>query len=193
MITHLSTPVSTSSRKARPGMTAAVIALLLALATPAAQAHIVFAEPSAQSGGYYAGFLRVSHACGDSPTRAISVRIPRGVDTARPQPKPGWKLTIVKAKLPKPIKTEGGETQTTRVSQIVWEGSLPADQFDQFGIMMKLPNKTGPLYFPVRQTCAKGSRDWVQISKPGAAWGSVSSPAPVVYLAPANAGEHHNH
>jgi uncharacterized protein YcnI len=120
------------------------------------------------------------------------VRIPRGVDTARPQPKPGWKITIQKQKLAKPIKTEGG-LQTERVTAITWQGKLPADQFDQFGIMMKLPARTGPLYFPTRQTCAKGSRDWSQIPKPGAAWGSVESPAPVVTLLPAPSSAEHKH
>jgi periplasmic copper chaperone A len=171
------------------------IALSLAallLTASAAQAHIVFAEPQAKSGAYYAGFLRVSHACGDSPTRAISVRIPRGIDTARPQPKPGWKITIQRQKLAKPIKTEGG-LQTERVTAIIWEGNLPADQFDQFGIMMKLPARTGPLYFPVRQTCAKGLRDWARIPKPGAAWGSVESPAPILTLTPTTSGGEHNH
>ena len=34
-----------------------------------------------------------------------------------------------------------------RVSAITWAGRLPADQFDQFGVMMKLPATSGALYF----------------------------------------------
>ncbi|MCR6645886.1 MAG: YcnI family protein [Terricaulis sp.] len=82
-------------------------ALTLMLAS-AASAHIVFAEPEAKPGAYYAGFLRVSHGCGDSPTRAIRVEIPEGVNIARPQPKPGWSIEIERSPLATPIQAEGG-------------------------------------------------------------------------------------
>lgn len=160
---------------------ASVCTFALAFAT-SASAHTVFADPEAAPSAYYAGFLRVSHGCGDSPTRAIRVEIPEGVMIARPQPKPGWTLSIEHA----PLSREGGEI-TERVTAITWQGELPADQFDQFGIMMRLPDQTGPLYFPVTQTCASGEQRWSEIPAPGQAWHALPRPAPMLTLLAPNA------
>jgi hypothetical protein len=160
-----------------------------------ASAHIVFAESEAAPDSYYAGFLRVSHGCGSSPTRSIRVEIPDGVNLARPQPKPGWTITIEHAPLSAPIPSEGGAI-TERVTAITWSGELPADQFDQFGLLLRLPSRAGPLYFPVTQTCAEGAQHWTEIPAQGAAWRSVPHPAPVLNLvdpnaaSPAHSGHH---
>lgn len=169
--------------------------LALACLSPStAAAHVVFAEPEAAPNSYYAGFLRVSHGCGDSPTRAIRVEIPDGVNVARPQPKSGWTLDIERAPLAASISGEGGHAITERVAAITWRGELPADQFDQFGIMMRLPDQTGPLYFRVTQTCAEGEQRWEQIPALGAAWHSAPHPAPVLTLvAPPVASRGHDH
>lgn len=45
-----------------------IIALAALAASAPAWGHIVFAEPEGQAGAYYAGFLRVSHGCGNSAT-----------------------------------------------------------------------------------------------------------------------------
>jgi uncharacterized protein YcnI len=155
----------------------------------AAIAHIVFSEPEARAGGYYTGFLRVGHGCADSPTVALRVTIPEGVITARPQPKPGWTLKIDKAALAKPIPAEGGGEITQRVAAITWTGQLPVDQFDQFGISMKLPDTPGPLYFPVVQTCEHGENAWTVIAPDGA---PTPRPAPRLMLAPPTT-EHAHH
>ncbi|MEY4878693.1 MAG: hypothetical protein RJB62_161 [Pseudomonadota bacterium] len=174
-------------------------ALVISLATPAF-AHIVFAEPQTASDSYYAGFLQVGHGCGTSPTTTIRVEIPDGINVARPQPKPGWTLEVEKTTLATPVPSEGG-TITERVSAITWHGGLPADQFDLFGIMMRLPATVGPIYFPTVQTCAEGENRWVDIPAAGAAWGSVPHPAPILTLhetatpvVPATGGdtEHHH-
>ena len=154
----------------------------------AAGAHITFADPGAdpgakagaKAGAYYAGFLRVSHGCAGSPTVSIRVAIPDSVSSARPQPKPGWTLSVEKAPLPKPVRAEGGGEVRDRVTAITWTGRLEADQFDQFGIMLKLPDATGPLYFPTVQRCAAGRTEWTTIPAPGQPWHSVDHPAPVL-------------
>lgn len=156
----------------------------LALITAAvpASAHIVFAEPSAMTGSYYAGFLRVSHGCGAAATVSVRVEIPASVLSARPQPKPGWTLSVERTPLAKPVTGEGGVAITDRVSAITWTGSLPSDQFDQFGIMMKLPADAGPLYFPTRQSCTTGSNDWVNIPASPEVWHDTKMPAPMLTL-----------
>lgn len=156
-----------------------------ALALPAA-AHIVLAEPSARPGAYYAGFFRVSHGCGASPTTALRIEIPASILMAKPQPKPGWAVTVEKAPLPKPVAAEGGTMQTERVAAITWTGRLGSDEFDQFGLMVKLPADAGPLYFPAIQTCEAGQARWTDIPAPGQAWHDVPHPAPVLDLKPAD-------
>ena len=83
--------------------------------------------------------------------------------------------------LAEPIRTEGG-VQRDRVTAVTWRGRLEADQFDQFGIMLKLPATGAQLYFPTVQTCQAGERRWTQIPAAGAAWNSVPNPAPVLAL-----------
>lgn len=166
---------------------------LIAVVPLPALAHVVFAEPQARPGSYYAGFFRVSHGCGSSDTVSVRIVIAEGVASARPQPKPGWTLDVERAPLATPTKGEGGSVIKERVVAITWSGRLPADQFDQFGVMMKLPASTGPLYFPVEQTCVTGENRWVNIPAAGQAWHSIPNPAPVIELAAPDGtyGTHH--
>lgn len=160
-------------------------ALLLAilLSVPGgAFAHIIFAEPTAKAASYYAGFLRVTHGCGDSATTSIRVEIPAGIDVARPQPKAGWTLSIERTRLAQPITSESGAAITSRVSAVTWVGNLPADEFDQFGIMLKLPAAAGSLYFPTTQRCAVGSNLWVNVPPSPDAWHATKMPAPMLVV-----------
>ncbi len=160
-----------------------------AIASPAS-AHIVFAQPEAAAGSYYAGFLRVGHGCGDSATTAIRVEMPEALPSVRPQPKPGWTLEIERKRLDTPVAAEGGGTITERVSAVVWKGRLPADQFDQFGLLMKLPAAAGPLYFPTTQSCETGSNGWTAIPPSPDLWHSLPRPAPMLNVTDA---EGHGH
>jgi uncharacterized protein YcnI len=186
--------MSTTHTTFRAALLSACALALAAAAGPAA-AHVVLAEPQAKAGGYYAGFFRVSHGCAaGQATTAFTVAIPDGVVSAKPQPKPGWTVETTRAPLPAPIKGEGGATLTDRVSTITWRGSLPDDQFDQFGVMMKLPAGAGPIYFPATQTCGAAAVRWEQIPAAGQAWHSLPHPAPVLTLtggADDMAGMHH--
>ena len=155
----------------------------------AAQAHIVLSPPTATAGGYYAGELRVSHGCDGSPTVAIRAEIPPGVISSKPQPKPGWTVAIEREPLPAPIAGEGGRLIRDRVRAITWRGRLPDDQFDTFGLMLRLPQTAGSLPIPVRQTCEAGATDWTETATPGGP--APAHPAPMLRLeAGASAGEH---
>ena len=166
------------------------IATLLAaglLAGPAA-AHVVLSPDTTRPGAYYAGVLRVSHGCGaGAATTALRVEIPAGVLMAKPQPKPGWTLAIDKEPLSAPIRTEGGAMQTQRARVVTWTGALPDDQFETFGLTVKVPaGSPGPLYFPTVQTCGAAQTRWTDIPAPGQAWHRVPHPAPVLNVGAAS-------
>lgn len=161
------------------------LAATLALVAAPLSAHIVFAETNAAAGSYYVGFLRVGHGCDGSATVSVRVEIPASIITARPQPKPGWTLTIEHQPLAKAVTGEGGAMITQRVSAVTWTGRLDAEQFDQFALMMKLPDQAGDLYFPTTQRCEAGQNDWTMIPAMGQPWHSVPRPAPVLHVMPA--------
>lgn len=167
---------------------------LFAVCASSASAHVVFAERDAKPGSYYAGFLRVGHGCENSPTVQVQVTIPESIATVRPQPLPGWTLTIDRERLATPSVGEGGTPIVDRVKTITWSGRLEPDQFQQFGLLMKLPDAPGPLYFPVVQRCETGENAWVQIPPTPAQWHAMDRPAPMLLLAdPAASPSEHQH
>ena len=170
-----------------PSSVRLAVALALALAAVPAPAHVLFADPAATADAYYTGFLRVGHGCAGSPTLSIRVEIPAGVTVARPQPKPGWTIMVEKATLPAPVRADGVEVRE-RVTAITWSGRLEGDQFDQFGLMLKLPAAPGPLYFPTVQRCAAGREDWTMVPAAGQSPRALKMPAPVLNLT-AGAGD----
>lgn len=157
------------------------VASALALLTQPAFAHVVLSTPEARPDSYYVGEFRLSHGCDDSPTVAFRVEIPQGINTARPQPKPGWEIEIERAPLAAPVRTEYGEI-TERVSAVTWRGLLPADQFDDFALLMKLPNRSGPIHFRAFQTCEQGGRAWVEIPAAGQNAHDLENPAPTLMV-----------
>ena len=148
-------------------------AALLAMAANPVSAHIVLSQPSFEAGQNYAAFFKVEHGCDGLPTVALRVQIPDGVSILQTPEKAGWKV----------------ETQRSKeaLTEITWRGRLEAKASDQFGLFLKLPSKTGPLYFPTVQECEKGETRWTDIPAAGQAWRDVPHPAPVLQLTTAGA------
>lgn len=159
-----------------------IVASMTALHAVPAAAHVVLSPAQAEPGAYYAGTFRVSHGCAGSPTIAVTVTVPPGIVTAKPQPKPGWTLEISREPLASPVTGEGGRLIRERVKSITWRGRLPDDEFDEFGLMAKLPQDDARLYFPTVQTCETGENRWVEIPTDGQA--RPRQPAPALDLAP---------
>lgn len=166
---------------------AAVLAAVLACAAAGgAQAHVVLDVREAPAGSYYKGVFRVGHGCGYSATVSISVSIPPGILSVRPQPKPGWRIAIEKEPLAHAAHHHGHEV-TERVARVTWTGGpLPDAYFDEFALQMKLPDTApdGVLHFPVLQKCEEGERDWAGIPPAGKTSRDVKSPAPALRLTP---------
>jgi uncharacterized protein YcnI len=155
--------------------------LLIPLQT--VSAHITLATREAKSGAYYQAVFDVPHGCDGAPMTALTVTIPAGIVIAKPQPKPGWTLIITREKLATPVTSESGRPITQRVTTISWTGGpLPDDEFDQFVMVMRLPDTTGPLYFPTLQSCGPTETRWTEIPPAGKTPHDVRHPPPYVTL-----------
>lgn len=173
---------------------AGAAALVTLVSATASFAHIVADPAEAKPGSYFRTALRIGHGCGaGKPTTAIRVTIPDGVSNASAQPKPGWEIKVETTKLEKPIDAGHGRMTDTVVSAISWSGgSLPNEQFDEFGLVLKLPNEPGrQFWLPVVQTCAGGEVRWDQIPAAGQ---RTERPAAMIRIADSGkADAHHGH
>ncbi|WP_149361524.1 YcnI family protein [Lolliginicoccus suaedae] len=166
-------------------MAAAALAGLLlapALATPAL-AHVT-ASPDEATSRYFRTALRVGHGCESSPTTAVRIQIPEGVENARAEQIAGWNAEVIREDVPEPIEGAHGAV-TDRVAEIVFSGSsLPDDQFQEFGLSLTLAEDAPDvLWLPVIQECEEGENRWIEIPDSVDQWGELDSPAPYVTVA----------
>jgi uncharacterized protein YcnI len=170
-----------------PRLAALMAAPLAAgLAAPPAPAHVTLERTQAPADSYYKAVLQVSHGCKGLPTLAVRVRIPEGVLSVKPQPKPGWTLTITRVKLAQPVDVGHGRTVTERPGEIAWTGGSLADEhFDEFRMVMKLPDRPGStVYLPVVQECKDGVHRWIETPDAGKPAADLKEPAPTIVLTP---------
>jgi len=166
--------------------------LALVLAASTAHAHITLETSQAEAGSYYKGVLRVGHGCDGSPTTAIRLIVPAGVQQLKPMPKAGWTLAVQKDKLAQPYDYYG-ETVREDVSIVSWSGgSLPNDDYDEFAFRARLPATPGEtLYFKVEQRCARGETRWVEIPAAGQNSHNLKTPAAMLKLVAPGASHAH--
>lgn len=162
-----------------------------------ASAHVVLEYQVAPAGASYKATFKVGHGCGASPTRQVAVDIPAGVRGARPMPKPGWALDVQREKLPQP-DTSHGRSITEDVVRVTWtaktaEDMLPNAHYDEFVLVAATPEQAGTVYWPVRQACAEGRNDWVELPKPGQKLSDLKSPAAALEILPGAGAGTHNH
>ncbi|HEU4622201.1 MAG TPA: YcnI family protein [Burkholderiaceae bacterium] len=141
-----------------------------------ANAHVVLEQKSAVAGSYYKATFMVGHGCDGRATTSVNVKLPPGIESARPQPKAGWTVAVRMEKLATPVVLHG-KTYDERVAEITWTGGpLDAAHYDEFVVLAKLPKQTGPLAFGFTQYCGNDAKlEWT-----GPA--GSSSPAPVLEL-----------
>lgn len=169
----------------------------LALTSLAAQAHVTLEYPVATAGQVYKATFKISHGCGASPTRVVEVDMPAGVRGAKPMPKPGWTLEVVREALAQPYMSHG-RSVTEDTTRIRWTAKTQADMlanghYDEFVLVASLPQQAGKLYWPVRQLCPQGRLDWTEVPAPGQKWGELQSPAAELELMPPAGISAHNH
>jgi uncharacterized protein YcnI len=162
----------------------ALVAAFIATAQPAA-AHATLERNEAPADSFFNAVMNIPHGCDGSSTLKVRVRIPDGIIGVKPQPKAGWELAIRKEKLATPIVESHGRTITEAVVEVTWTGKLLDENFDQFAIHMKLPDKQGEtLYFPTVQECEQGVHRWIEIPAAGKSRGDYKEPAPFLKLLP---------
>ncbi|MFN4118654.1 YcnI family protein [Acidovorax sp.] len=162
-----------------------------------ASAHVVLEYQVAPAGASYKATFKVGHGCGGSPTRQIAVDIPASMRGARPMPKPGWALEVQREKLTQPY-TSHGRSITEDVVRVTWtaktaEDMLPNAHYDEFVLVAATPEQAGTVYWPVRQACAEGRNDWVELPKPGQKLSDLKSPAAALEILPGAGAGTHNH
>lgn len=164
----------------------------LALTTPMAFAHVTLATGTAPVGSTYKAVLQVPHGCEGAATTAIRVQVPEGFIGVKPQPKPGWTLTIKTGPYKAPHQLHGAPVTEGPV-EIEWRGGeLPDAFYDEFLMRGTLAADLEPgtvLYFPVIQVCGDASTAWIAIPAPGDTGEDAEEPAPGVTLtAPVDGG-----
>ncbi|MBN8995087.1 MAG: YcnI family protein [Rhizobiales bacterium] len=159
-------------------------AVMLALATSAASAHITLETSEAVAGSSYKAVFRVPHGCEGSATVKITVKIPEGFIAAKPMPHAGWNLDIVKGRYAKAYDYYGSKLDQG-VTEITWSGgNLPDDYYDEFILrgMLASDLPASDIYFPVVQECEKGVDRWIEIPEAGKP--EPETPAPGVKVLP---------
>lgn len=97
-------------------------AILLAAGTVfPAMAHITLDNGSAKVGSTYKAILRVGHGCDGKATVALRVRLPEGIISVKPMPKPGWKIEKTLGEYARAYELHG-QQQTSGVRELIWSG-----------------------------------------------------------------------
>jgi uncharacterized protein YcnI len=162
----------------------------LVLAAPAA-AHVTANPATAPSDGFAVIAFRVPHGCEGSPTTSLTVQIPEGVVNVKPEAVAGWQVATKIGQYAEPVELFG-EQVTEGVKEVTWSGgSLPDNQFLDFGLSVKLPPLAPgtKLNFPTIQRCAKGVERWIQVPVEGEE--EPELPTPQVELIAATGEDEH--
>lgn len=140
-----------------------VLALAPALA---ASAHVSASATSTAAGSYTVVTFSVPHGCEGSPTNVVTIELPESVPAVTPTVNPNWTVEKVVEQLADPITDAHGNEITERVSSVVYTsttGGLPDGYRDTFELSLQLPEGQAgdAVEFPVTQTCAEGTAEWV--------------------------------
>ena len=175
----------------------AVASAALALLPALAHTHIVADPDVGASSAYLRTAFRITHGCKGSPTTAVTIRLPDGVLSAKPMPKPGWTVAVKTRPLDPPVDSGHGFKVREAVTEVTWRGGrLENAQFDEFVVMLRLPDLpegtvADTVYFPTVQACEKGENDWTGIPAAGENWHDLPGPAPFVTVKKAAGGHAH--
>ncbi|MFD7321366.1 YcnI family protein [Streptomyces sp. NPDC059875] len=158
-------------------------------------AHVsVQPQGEAAKGGYATVNIKVPNERDNASTVKVEVNFPTDhpLASVMPQPVPGWKAEVTKAKLAKPLELHGKKINEA-VSKVTWtaDGSkIGPGQFQQFPLSLgQLPEDTDQLVLKAIQTYDNNEVvRWIEETKEGAE--EPQNPAPVLKLSAAT-DDHH--
>lgn len=157
-------------------------------------AHASFEIDKAVSERGFKAILQIPHGCDGKPTTDVQIKLPEGFVFAKPQPKPGWTLEIIKGDYQKTYHNHGTPIKSGPL-EIRWKGGeLSDDYYDTFVISGRISgfDKETVLAFPVTQLCGTDSKVvWDQVAAEGQSPHSLKSPAPTITVVPASAADEH--
>ncbi|NKK64394.1 copper chaperone PCu(A)C [Rhizobium leguminosarum] len=174
------------------GKTLGLAALLSATAIAGAEAHVTFLDREATQDSTILATLQVPHGCDGNATTEVRVKLPEGFVFAKPQPKAGWELEVIKGDYQKTYDNHGDKVKTGAI-EVRWKnGNLSDDFYDTFVIQGKVSGVEAgsSLAFPVTQMCGDMVEAWDQVAKEGGDAHGMKSPAPLLKVI---AGEDHGH
>jgi uncharacterized protein YcnI len=154
----------------------------------ASLAHITLEARQAPVGASYKAVLRVPHGCDGTATTSLRVKIPEGIVSIKPMPKPGWTIELIKGKYAKTHEASENAKVSEGVVEIAWSGGkLPDAYYDEFVFRAFVatdvePGK--PVYFPVVQQCEKGVHRWIEIPAAGKSIDDYPEPAAELTITP---------
>ena len=124
-----------------------IICALALIYSPTVLAHVTV-KPSEVKIGAYQNFTVSVPTEKDLPTTQVRLVIPEGLESVRPNVKPGWEIALERQ----------GTGDEARVTEIRWtKGSIPTDQRDEFIFSAKTPAEETTLDWKAYQTYQDGS------------------------------------
>ncbi|MFF9472843.1 YcnI family protein [Streptomyces roseolus] len=183
-----------STNLSRIALAAGTAAASVVLLSGTAFAHVsVQPQGEAAKGGYATVNIKVPNERDNASTVKLEVSFPldHPLASVMPQPVPGWKAEVTKAKLDKPLTLHGKQINEA-VSKVTWtaDGSkIGPGQFQQFPLSLgQLPEDADQLVLKAIQTYDNDEVvRWIEEQKGSE---EPQNPAPVLKLSAAGADHH---
>lgn len=175
---------STPSRRRARTLGGAVAGIALVLAAPiAASAHVHVSPTDSAAGATTRLNFAFSHGCDGSPTTAIVLDLPDGLDAVTPVLDGAWTIE-------RELGADGIPTTITYTAVApVADGVSATVSMD---VVFASSVAESEVAFPVLQQCADGATDWSEIAEEGQDAHDLEAPAPVVMVgAAAETGDAH--
>ncbi len=166
--------------------TIAGIAAILGIAGPAL-AHVSLENKEVAPGATVKFVLRLPHGCSGSATTSLRIAVPEQLSSVKPQPKPGWNLSVTTEDLHKiSAETTHAHGGAAQVKEISWTGGKLDDAFYDEFVFRATVSKTATdrIFVPIVQECESGVDRWIEIPAAGASADDLKHPAPSVRIQP---------
>jgi len=178
------TTITPARRRARLAGGLALAATLVVAAPLAASAHVHVTPEAASASASTRLSFSFSHGCDGSPTTALVVDIPDGVDGVTPVVDGAWTIS-------RELGDDGIATQVTYTAVTPVEDGLSAAV--ALDVIFASSAANTDVAFPVVQRCETGQTDWIEIAEDGQSADDLEAPAPVVAVGSVAEGDGHAH